>query len=281
MNKDSKKIVAFYGKMPQTAEVNQIFSPKSGTKYKDAIPAPSFSSLVTRYRFLDDDIEDGSIAYHPVFGDIRMDSYWRFSTRRFMADLKDAESNPAIVAHLIHVNSAGGEAFGCREAFQLIRSLKKPVIGLIDSLACSAGYYLVAGCNKVYASSIFSEIGCIGTMCTFYNDDKMMEDWGYKVHEYYSHLSTRKNKVFNDANDGDGEEYITRFLDPMAQDFIDNVKAARGEISEEAQQGETFYAAEAMAAGLIDGEASMEEVLDELKTLTNPNPSININELQL
>lgn len=281
MNKDSKKIVAFYGKMPQTAEVNQIFSPKSGTKYKDAIPAPSFSSLVTRYRFLDDDIEDGSIAYHPVFGDIRMDSYWRFSTRRFMTDLKDAESNPAIVAHLIHVNSAGGEAFGCREAFQLIRSLKKPVIGLIDSLACSAGYYLVAGCNKVYASSIFSEIGCIGTMCTFYNDDKMMEDWGYKVHEYYSHLSTRKNKVFNDANDGDGEEYITRFLDPMAQDFIDNVKAARGEISEEAQQGETFYAAEAMAAGLIDGEASMEEVLDELKTLTNPNPSININELQL
>lgn len=281
MNKDSKKIVAFYGKMPQTAEVNQIFSPKSGTKYKDAIPAPSFSSLVTRYRFLDDDIEDGSIAYHPVFGDIRMDSYWRFSTRQFMADLKDAESNPAIVAHLIHVNSAGGEAFGCREAFQLIRSLKKPVIGLIDSLACSAGYYLVAGCNKVYASSIFSEIGCIGTMCTFYNDDKMMEDWGYKVHEYYSHLSTRKNKVFNDANDGDGEEYITRFLDPMAQDFIDNVKAARGEISEEAQQGETFYAAEAMAAGLIDGEASMEEVLDELKTLTNPNPSININDLQL
>lgn len=281
MNKDSKKIVAFYGKMPQTAEVNQIFSPKSGTKYKDAIPAPSFSSLVTRYRFLDDDIEDGSIAYHPVFGDIRMDSYWRFSTRRFMADLKDAESNPAIVAHLIHVNSAGGEAFGCREAFQLIRSLKKPVIGLIDSLACSAGYYLVAGCNKVYASSIFSEIGCIGTMCTFYNDDKMMEDWGYKVHEYYSHLSTRKNKVFNDAKDGDGEEYITRFLDPMAQDFIDNVKTARGEISEEAQQGETFYAAEAMAAGLIDGEASMEEVLDELKTLTNPNPSININELQL
>lgn len=281
MNKDSKKIVAFYGKMPQTAEVNQIFSPKSGTKYKDAIPAPSFSSLVTRYRFLDDDIEDGSIAYHPVFGDIRMDSYWRFSTRRFMADLKDAESNPAIVAHLIHVNSAGGEAFGCREAFQLIRSLKKPVIGLIDSLACSAGYYLVAGCNKVYASSIFSEIGCIGVMCTFYNDDKMMEDLGYKVYEYYSHLSTRKNKVFNDANDGDGEEYITRFLDPMAQDFIDNVKAARGEISEEAQQGETFYAAEAMAAGLIDGEASMEEVLDELKTLTNPNPSININELQL
>ena len=88
-------------------------------------------------------------------------------------------------------------------------------------------------------------------------------------------------KVFNDANDGDGEEYITRFLDPMAQDFIDNVKEARGEVSQEALEGETFYAAEAMAAGLIDGEASMEEALEILDSLINPKPSININDLQL
>ena len=118
-------------------------------------------------------------------------------------------------------------------------------------------------------------------MAAFYNDDKMMEDWGYTVHEYYSHLSTRKNKVFNDANDGDGEEYITRFLDPMAQDFIDNVKAARGEVSEEALQGETFYSADAMAAGLIDGEASLEEVLKNIDGLINPKPSINLNKLDL
>lgn len=281
MNKTGKRIVAFYDKTPQTAQINQIFSPKSGIKYKDAIPAPSSSILVSRYSFDSEDIEAGSIAYHPVFGDIRMDSYWRFSTRQFMADLKAAEENPAIVAHLIHVNSPGGEAFGCREAFQLVRSLKKPVVGLIDSLACSAGYYLIAGCDKIFASSIFSEVGCIGTMATFYNDDKMLEDWGYAVHEYYSHLSTRKNKVFEDANNGEGEEYITRFLDPLAQDFIDNVKAARGEVSQEALEGETFYAADAMAAGLIDGEASLEEVLEQIDKLTNPNPSININDLQL
>ena len=281
MNKDSKKIVAFYGKMPQTAEVNQIFSPKSGIKYKDAIPSPCCGALISRHSFDSEDIETGSIAYHPVFGDIRMDSYWRFSTRQFMEDLKAAEANPSITGHLIHVNSPGGEAFGCREAFQLIRSLKKPVVGLIDSIACSAGYYLIAGCDKIYASSLFSAIGCIGIMATMYNDDKMMEDWGYTVHEYYSHLSPRKNKMFNDANNGDGEEYVTRWLDPMAQSFIDSVKEARGEVSQEALEGETFYATEAMAAGLIDGEASMEEVLEEITRLTNPNPSININDLQL
>lgn len=281
MNKIQNPIIAFYGKAPIHAEINQIFSPKSGIKYKDAVPAPSSTILVNRYSFDSEDIEPGSIAYHPVFGDIRMDSYWRFSTRQFMKDLKNAEDNPAIAAHLIHVNSPGGEAFGCREAFQLIRSLKKPVVGLIDSLACSAGYYLIAGCDKIFASSIFSEVGCIGTMAFFYNDDKMMEDWGYTVHEYYSHLSTRKNKVFNEAYNGEGEEYITRFLDPMAQDFIDNVKAARGEVSQEALKGETFYAPEAQAAGLIDGEASLDEVLEHIDSLINPKPSININDLQL
>lgn len=277
MSKEQKRIAAFYGKVPHTAEVNQIFSPKSGIKYKDAIPAPSCGALISRHSFDSEDIEVGSIAYHPVFGDIRMDSYWRFSTRQFMEDLKAAEANPAITAHLIHVNSPGGEAFGCREAFNLIRSLKKPVVGLIDSIACSAGYYLIAACDRIYASSLFSAIGCIGIMATFYNDDKMMEDWGYTVHEYYSNLSPRKNKMFNDANNGDGDEYVTRWLDPMAQDFIDNVKAARGEVSQEALEGETYYTTEAMAAGLIDGEASLEEVLEHIESLANPKPSTNIN----
>lgn len=279
--KQEKHILAFYGKVPVTSDINQIFLPKNGVKYKDAVPKPTASSLV--YSGFDDpDLEANSIAYHPVFGDIRMDSWWRFSTRQFMKDLKEAEANPAVVAHLIHVNSPGGEAFGLKECYDLIRSLQKPVIGLVDGMACSAGYYILAGCDKIFASSIFSEIGCIGTMATFYNDDKMLEDWGYTVHEYYSHHSPLKNKVFNDAAEGEGEEYITRFLDPMAKRFIEDVQTARGEVSEEALQGETFYTPEAMAAGLIDGENSLDETVEYIqKIINNPIPSININDLDL
>ena len=119
-------------------------------------------------------------------------------------------------------------------------------------------------------------------MATFYNDDKLLEDWGYTVHEYYSHHSPLKNKVFNDAANGEGEEYVTRFLDPMAAQFIEDVKGARGEVAENALQGETFYTAEAMAAGLIDGENSLEETVEYIqKLINNPIPSININDLDL
>lgn len=276
-----KQIIAFYGKAPSAAEINQIFLPKNGVKYKEAVPVPASVSLVSS-DFSDPDIEENSIAYHPVFGDIRMDSWWRFSTRQFMKDLKAAEENPAVAAHLIHVNSPGGEAFGMKECYDLIRSLQKPVIGLVDGMACSAGYYILAGCDKIFASSIFSMVGCIGCMAIFYNDDKMLEDWGYEVHEYYSHHSPLKNKVFNDAANGEGEDYVSRFLDPMAKQFIDDVSAARGDVSEAALQGETFYATEAMAAGLIDGENSLEETVEYIhKIINNPIPSININDLDL
>ena len=275
-----KQIIAFYGKVPAAAEINQIFHPKNGVKYKEAVPSPAVSALVST-DFDNPDLEENSIAYHPVFGDVRMDSWWRFSTRQFMKDLQAAEANPSVAAHLIHVNSPGGEAFGMKECYDLIRSLEKPVIGLADSMACSAGYYILAGCDRIFASSIFSMIGCIGTMATFYNDEKMMEDWGYEVHEYYSHHSPLKNKVFDEAVQGEGEDYITRFLDPMAKQFIEDVKAARSGASEEALQGETFYAADAMAAGLIDGEYTLEEAVEYIHRLINPTPSININDLEL
>ena len=274
-----KPIIAFYGRIPNTAEVNQLFLPQDGVKYKDAVPMPASSSLVSS-DFSNPDIAIDSIAYHPVFGDIRMDSWWRFSTRQFMQDLETAEANPSIIAHLIHVNSPGGEAFGLKECYNLIRSLQKPVIGLIDGIACSAGYYILAGCDKVFASSIFSMVGCIGSMATFYNDDKMMENWGYEVYEYYSHHSPLKNKVFNDAVDGDGEDYVTRFLDPLAQTFIDDVVTARGEVSKDALNGETYFAPEAQAAGLIDGNSNLEDTIQYIRQLVN-QPTININDLDL
>ena len=101
------------------------------------------------------------------------------------------------------------------------------------------------------------------------------------IHEYYSTLSPLKNKMFNDAEDGNGDEYIRHWLDPMAQTFIDDVKAARGELTEEALQGETYYATEALPIGLIDGEYSMEETVEYIQKLIKPSSSININELEL
>lgn len=274
-------IIAFYGKLPVPSLSYNMVTVDPVVSYKAYFKFQEGSPLVCDC--LDDpEIQEGSIAYHPVFGTITYRSSWRFSTERFMSDLAAAENNPAIIAHMIHVNSVGGEAFGCHEAFEAVRALKKPCYGVIDSVAASAGYYLVAGADKVFASSIFSEVGCIGTMALMYDDSGMMEKIGIEEHEYYSSYSPLKNKIFNDASKGDGDEFVKRFLNPMAYRFIEDMKAARPGINQAAQEGETFYAADAMAAGLIDGKNTLDETVEIILKKygrQQAGPDIDINKI--
>lgn len=268
-------IIAFLSNIPETAQSSLKFS-EDGRDYRTRF---SMESPLVSMDFDSPDIGSGSIAYHPVFGNIFYRACYSFSTEKFIANLRAAEENPAIVAHIIHVNSGGGEAYGCHEAFEVVKGLKKPCYGIIDTCAASAGYYLVAGADKIYASSMFSEVGCIGVMSVLYNFDKAYEQEGIKIHEYYSNYSPLKNKVFNDASHGDGEEFVKRFLDPMAYRFIEDVKSVRKSLTEEAEQGETYYAADAVAAGLIDGENTLDEVIAMILNDSSVS-QIDINQIQ-
>lgn len=268
--------------MPVPSDSFQMVPADSRKPYREHFAMAEGSPLVA-FDYDSPDLQDGSIAYHPVFGPVRYRSAWRFSTERFMQDLQAAEANPAIIAHIIHVDSVGGEAFGCHEAFEAVKALKKPCYGVIDTVAASAGYYLVAAADRIYTSSIFSEVGCIGTMAVMYDDSEMLKQWGLKEYEYYSTYSPLKNKVFNDAKDGNGEEFVKKWLDPMARQFIDDVKSVRTGISQRAQEGEAYYTADAMAAGLIDGENTLEEVVVLIQKKYGPKPAaqetIDINQL--
>lgn len=277
------RLIAFYGKIPLSTHSSQRSNNIKAdyhSHYADTVEQP----LVAFGGDGTSEVPAGSIAYHPVFGDVMYRARYHFSTENFIRDLLAADENPNIIAHIIHVDSCGGEAYGCHDAFGVVRGLKKPCFGLIDTVAASAGYYLVAGADKVYASNMFSEIGCIGVMAEMWNLDKYFEQEGIDIHDYYSHLSPLKNKVFDDARHGDGEEYITRWLDPYAEAFINDVKSARPDLSEPASQGETYYASNAQPEGLIDGRNSLEELVEMIQSSVKkpiPTPSIDINQINL
>lgn len=276
--------ILFSASVPRHSASSQLLIVTDGERkpYKECVAVPPDTELCYPSEFSDTDIPDGSIAYHPIFGEITYQSRWRFATKQFVADIQAADANPSICAHLIHVDSCGGEAFGLHEAFLAVKSLAKPVYALVDSIAASAGYYLAAGADKIFASSIFSEIGSIGIVSTSYDDREYLEKNGFKERVYYSNYSPLKGKVQRDAVDGNGDEFVKRFLDPMALQFIDDVKSERKEISKEAQEGELYYSAEALAAGLIDGQNSLGEVLELLRAETKPketSPSVDINKL--
>ena len=283
----NKPTILFIADIPATSSHDHdsvvVLEEEEHKPYKEAILKPASASFAFPSDFSDPEIPAGSVAYHPIFGTITYRSWWRFSTAQLIADLQAAEENPAIVAHLLHIDSPGGEAFGLHEAFLAIKGLKKPCYAVIESMAASAGYYLAAAADRIFTTAKFSLVGCIGIVGAFWDDREMLEKYGIKEREYYSSYSPLKNKVFRDAMMGEGEEYIKRFLDPMALQFIEDVKSVRKDVSKPAQEGETFYSDEAKEADLIDGQKTLDEALDALLRRANKpqSPSVDINTLNL
>ena len=253
-------------------------------KYSDAF-ATTRAAISNLVYPRDTGIEEGSIAYHPIFGTVCYSSWWRFSTEDFIEDLKAAEANPSIGAHMLHIDSPGGEVFGLHEAFDEVKALTKPCIALIDSCGASAAYWLACAADKIYASSIFSTVGSIGVMSSFYDDAAWLKKYGLKKIEIYSSYSDLKNKVYKDVLDGKAEEFIKTRLDPLAKQFIDDVQSVRTIADDsEALRGNIYYAMNALPEGLIDGQSTFDEVMKELQTLMPSQanePTIDINTLKI
>ena len=73
--------------------------------------------------FENQELPSDTIAYHRVKGFITGDSRWCFSSKQLEQDLLAAERNPQICAHLLHINSSGGEAWYMDRLSETLRSL--------------------------------------------------------------------------------------------------------------------------------------------------------------
>ena len=83
-------------------------------------------------------LNEGSIAYHRIFGVVSADSYWYFSSRQLEQDIMAAENNPQISAHLLHINSPGGEAWYMDRLSETLRNAKKPILAIYEEYCASA-----------------------------------------------------------------------------------------------------------------------------------------------
>lgn len=217
-------------------------------------------------------LNDGTIAYHRIFGVVTAESFWYFSSKQLEQDILAAESNPQISAHLLHINSPGGEAWYMDRLSETLRNAKKPILSIYEEYCASAAYYIGCHGQKLYATTAHDFVGCIGTMCSFWNFEPYFEKLGIKKITAKATNSTRKNKIFEDLADGKSEEYVKNVLDPMNDQFISEVRAMRpklAELEDEAAvlQGESYYTEPAEQVGLIDGKRTLMEAIAEVSQL--------------
>lgn len=225
---------------------------------KDMAASSEMQGITVTDSYSDDTLPESSIAYHRIFGFITANSNWFFSSKQLEIDLLQAEKNPAIGCHFLHVCSPGGQAWYMDRLSETMRSLSKPIIVLVEMYAASAAYYIACHGNAIFALTNNDIIGSIGTMISTLDFTGYYEKLGIKEIEEYSNLSSLKNKKERELLAGHPEQYKEEVLDPLSRQFIDEVRANRQPLKDTPDdtpvfQGESFDTVHAIENGLIDG----------------------------
>ncbi len=230
--------------------------------------------------FDNQELPQDTIAYHRVWGFITAASRWYFSSKQLEQDLIAAEQNSQISAHLLHVNSSGGEAWYLDRLSETLRSLTKPVFTVCENVTASAAYYIGCHGRKVYAVTKNDIFGSIGTMTSFHDHKGWYEQMGIRLIEAKATASRLKNKIAEDLIDGKPKQFIEEILDPVNDQFIAEVCSQRPKIAAADKdhpvlQGHIYYTDRAEEIGLIDGQRTLLEALAELSALVRSSREMN------
>ena len=194
---------------------------------------------------------------------MRNDFCGSYGTDSMLNFFKLAAKTESVQQILLQIKSPGGTVDGTSNFADTVKACTKPVTAIVDGMCCSAAYWIASAADEIFATANTDIIGSVGTMMQLRNDSKRMEQLGIVTKTYYATESNNKNKIFTDAQNGDGKMLIKMMLDPMNNEFIGAIKGNRKNIDSEALTGHTYIAKDAKGKGLIEGVKSMDSILSE------------------
>jgi len=182
------------------------------------------------------------------------------STDMLAKDLRAANDNPRVKTILLNLDCPGGQAAGIWELASYIREIKKPVIGYVDDVAASGGYWIAAACDHIAAART-AMVGSIGAVYSFRIDD------GVKKIEVVSSVSPKKRF---DVSTEEGKAQVQTWADKLGDIFLSDVARFRGvtvkRASETFGQGDMLIADDAKKAKMIDEITTFEKLLESIKS---------------
>ncbi|MFW6379136.1 MAG: S49 family peptidase [Guyparkeria sp.] len=189
--------------------------------------------------------------------------------RRVIPQLEKAFEEENVKGIVLRLNTPGGSPVQSSAIFNAIRELKdeypdKPVYAVAEDMAASGGYFIAAAADEIYANPS-SIVGSIGVRMDSFGFVDAMEKLGVERRL----LTAGENKALGDPfspADPAETEYLEGVLDEIHAQFIEAVKAGRGDRldDDEAIFSGLFYTGETAAEkGLIDGFDSVRGVIRE------------------
>lgn len=169
--------------------------------------------------------------------------------------IDEAASDPDVRAIVLHIDSPGGTAVGCAEAFAQINGIrektKKEIYAFCDTRLCSAAYYLACACDGIFCT-VTATLGCIGSMLT-------IEDRSGELAAKGVRRLTIKSASMKDIGNPDRPPTVEELselqkrIDFLGGMFKADVTAARESVAPEVfAKGLTYFGAQAVEVGLAD-----------------------------
>ena len=213
----------------------------------------------------------GSVAVLPIYGTIiprgnmLTESSGAVSVDKLTSQLRQAVSDPGVSAIVLDIDSPGGAVDGIPELASEILAARsaKPVLAVANTLAASAAYWLGTQAQELYASPS-SEVGSIGVFTSHSDASVFWEQAGIKT----SLISAGKYKTEGSPFAPLGEEArvaLQERVDSYYDMFTRAVARGRGVSVDEVRggygEGRVVGAKQAMALGMVDGRATLDQVV--------------------
>lgn len=183
----------------------------------------------------------------------------------------EAQSASAVV---LHINSPGGSPVQSQRVYAEIMRLReqgdKPIIAVIEDLGASGAYYIASAADEIVASPV-SLVGSIGVIYSGFGFEEAIERIGVERRV----LTAGENKAFLDPFqplDDDAEAFWQGVLSQTHRQFIDDVRAGRGErlsSNSDIFSGLIWSGEQSIELGLVDQLGSLEQVARDLIGDTN------------
>lgn len=215
------------------------------------------------------------VAVVPVYGVITqrggvdMDTSEPLTSAGWVASsVRMAANDPTIGGIVLDVDSPGGSVYGIAELADAIHGAResKPIAAVSNSLMASAAYYAASQAAEVYAAP-GAEVGSIGVYTMHANVEELMKQRGISVEL----ISAGKYKTEQSPYGPLGAEaraHIQAAVDSYYDAFVKTVARGRGTsqkaVREGMGQGRTLLPDAAKAENMIDGVATLAEVISKV-----------------
>lgn len=149
---------------------------------------------------------------------------------------------------LLHVDSPGGKVAGLSDLAIVLDSLNVPVVAHIDSIGCSAGYYLACTSDYVFVGTS-AITGSIGTILQIQDNSAQLEMLGIKTYCITNEQATIKD---GDLEKPEVLDFYQSFVNKLGNQFIQWVKEHRPNVSQDVFNAGFWLPSDAINMGLVD-----------------------------